>query len=457
MDATGQIGAMRKAGTALRQRNLPLSAIALGGSALAWIATFSITVSVVIWNARDSVKNETDSAFGLAIAAATLRLPTSFDRKDMMSEAIRIAADIRGQRHVTAGLRDAQGKTVELPPPPAGTDHAPDWFADMLRPEPRSHLLPITQYPNVLGVLEIRTEASDEIAEVWRDLRVLLPLLLITALVAIGVTMTITGLVLRRLRQIGDALGRMQAGDLGHRAPHTGLTELNDLGAGVNALADHLAAERRENRDLQARMMTLAEAERARIATDLHDEIGPQLFALHAAVGQARRHDADPDPDLADNLAAIARHSDAIRKSARTAIDDLRLSPTEGVVLSDMIHELLIEFEDIAPDTSFTLQAEPDLPEPDDAGRIAIYRFIRESVLNALRHAAPGQIEVVLARAGGSLLARVVDDGNGPSPASRRGLGQSGMRDRAIALGGDWHPPERHDGRTITEFRMNFP
>lgn len=455
MDATGQIGALAQHGPA-RPRAMGLRSIALLGSALAWAAMCAVTVAVVIWNARGSVQDETDSAFQMAKTVATMRLPTSFDRKDMMAEAAQIAIDIRAQRHVTAELRDAGGKAVALPAAPR-TDpaRAPQWFAALLRPPPRRDLFPITQYPNVLGVLEVRAEPSDEIAEAWQDLRVLLPLLGVMALAAIGVTLAVTGLVLRRLGWLRAALDRMHDGALDRPAPLTGLRELNALTEGVNALAAHLSQERAHNRRLQARMMTLAEAERARIASDLHDQIGPQLFALQAAVGQAARQQAGPD--LAETLAAINRHSGAIRQSARAAIDDLRLTPTEGAGLFEQIQELLLEFEDMAPDTRFTLQADDDLPEPDEAGQIATYRFVRESVLNALRHAAPGRVRVWLGRDGGGIVARVTDDGTGPRDGQRLGLGQSGMRDRALALGAQYLPPERRGDRTMTEFRMMPP
>ena len=452
MDATGQMGAMATAQVAGRRRGMALSTIAFGGSALVWIVMFAITVTVVVWNARDSVRQETDSAFRLASAAATLRLPTSFQRQDMMAQAAMIAFDIRNQRHVTAELRDAKGQPVALPGPDGRAARAPDWFARLLRPEPQRDLIPITQYPNVLGVLEIRTEPSDEIAEVWQDLRVLLPLLLVTALVAIGVTMAVTALVLRRLGLLGRSLARMRAGDLDHQAPMTGLAELNALTEDVNALAAHLAHERAENRRLQGRMMTLAEAERARIAADLHDDIGPQLFALQAAVGQAARHETDPE--LAETLAAIARHAGSVRNSARAAIDDLRLGPAEGASLAEMIQELMIEFQDMAPDTEFGFVCAPDMPTLDDAGNIALYRFVRESVLNALRHARPPQVRVRLEHDHGTALARVQDDGAGPAPRQRRGQGQTGIADRAAALGATWLPPERRCGWTTTEFRI---
>ncbi|MBD9525426.1 LapD/MoxY N-terminal periplasmic domain-containing protein [Paracoccus sp. PAR01] len=457
MDASGQFGAVGKRPAALRQRELPLRGIALAGSLLVWIAMFAISVSVVIWHARDSVRRETESAFMLAKAAATLTLPTAFQRRDVMAEATRIAADIRAQRHVTAELRDAAGQQVQLPamlPVPVEND-APEWFARLFRPPPMQDVFPITQYPNVLGLLEIRTEPSDAIAEIWRDLTVLVPLLLVTGLLAVGSTMALTLLVVRRLNQLGAGLERMRIGELDAQTPRSGLAELDALGEGIDTLASHLARERAENRLLQGRMLSLAEAERARIATDLHDEIGPRLFALRAAVEQARRQDVSPE--LAENLAAIAAHSDAIRDSARAAIDDLRPSPDDAEGLEEMIRELLIDFGEAAPQVAFDLHIPEALPEPGESGRIAMYRFIRESVLNALRHARPTHIAVEIQTEGRQIRARVCDDGPAPLREGRRGLGHQGMRDRAAAIGADWLPPRRDGGMTVTEFRMTFP
>ncbi|CAM3127479.1 two-component system, NarL family, sensor histidine kinase UhpB [Paracoccus aminovorans] len=462
MDATGQIAAGRQAADAHpRPHGVSLRLLALGGAALVWLAIFAIIASVLLLNARSAVREETLSAFRLASAFATMRLPTDFERRDMMAEARSIAADIESQRHVAAELRDARGRPVALPPAPAAPpEAAPRWFAALLAPQPQSDLIPVTQYPNVLGVLEIRTDPQDEIAEAWADVRLILPLMAATALAAIGVTMAVTALVLRRLGLLGAALARMRAGDLAVRAPQTGLTELAHLSDGVNALASHLADERARNRSLQGRMMALAEAERARIASDLHDGIGPQLFALQAAVAQAGQRAAPlDDPPLAAALDAVSRHAGAIRDSARAAIDDLRLAPAEGASLAEMLQELAIEFTEIAPGVEIALDTPPALPEPDEAGRIALYRFVRESVLNALRHAQPTRVRVTLAQAGGALLAQVEDDGPGPAAAGsagagRKGLGQAGMRDRASALGGRYLPPRREGAVTVTEFRL---
>ncbi|SIQ69257.1 two-component system, NarL family, sensor histidine kinase UhpB [Paracoccus thiocyanatus] len=459
MDATSHIATTGHGPVSGHAHGLALRQLALGGSVLAWLAMCAVVASMLVLNARNSVRDETEGAFRLANAFATLHLPTAFERRDMLAEAARIAAEIEAQRHLSAELRDAAGKPVALAlPPRLPSDGVPGWFAALIRPETLRELIPVSQYPNLLGVLEIRSDPRDEIVEAWSDFRRLMPLLAAMALAAIGVTMAITALVLRRLGLLGAALDRMRAGDLDLRAPASGLVELARLTDGVNALAAHLAQERLRNRQLQDRMLTLAEAERARIASDLHDGIGPRLFALQAAVDQAGRA-AGPGqpPALAEALAAVSRHAQAIRQSARAAIDDLRLAPAEGASLAEMLQELLIEFADLAPQADIALDCPPDLPEPGEGGRIALYRFVRESVLNALRHAAPRRITVAVAGRDDGLVARVGDDGAGPPPSGRAGLGQAGMRDRASALGGTYLAPRREAGMTVTEFHLPCP
>ncbi|RCW79246.1 LapD/MoxY N-terminal periplasmic domain-containing protein [Paracoccus lutimaris] len=461
MDASGHIAAPID-GPVPQRRLVSLRIMAFGGAAFGWLLVFAIVASVLVATAREAVRDETQSALRLASAAATLRLPTAFERRDLMAEARHLAAQIDAMRHVTAELRDAASKPVALVPDALPVDkltQAPGWFARLIQPEPASELIPVTQYPNLLGMLEIRTDPQDEINEAWRDLRLILPLLAATALVSVGVTMAITALVLRRLAGLGAALDRMRAGALDQRAPPTRIAQLDRLGEGVNALAVHLADERAENRHLQSRMMTLAEAERARIASDLHDGIGPQLFALQAAIAQANRAVADrSSAELHDALGAVAHHAGAIRQATRAAIDDLRLGPTEGAGLDEMVQELLIEFADMAPETRIILAPGAALaPDPGEAGRIAVFRFVRESVLNALRHAAPSRIEVALLPDQDELTARVSDDGTGPASTGTRGLGQTGMRDRAAALNGHYRPPRREGGQTITEFRLPCP
>ena len=448
-------------GDAARSR-VGLRTVAFCGSFLAWLAMFLVVILALFHNARQSAEAETDAAFRLASASTLMRLPVVFERRDVMAEAAVIATETDGLRHVSAVLTDVTGKEVTLPhtaldqtpaPPPA-------WFARLLTPPIQEEFVPIRQYPNVLGMITIRTDPSDVIAQSWQNFWLVLPLLAVTALVSLAMTMTVTAVVLRQLRLIGHAMQRMGEGDLAPHAPDSRLTELAELSRGINALANSLAAQRAENRQLQGRMMSLAEDERARIASDLHDEIGPQLFALRAATTQASGAAAHVSgtgaAELSEALAAVERHSSAIRESARAAIDNLRLAPVEGADLHETLAELVLDFADVAPEVDIRLSV-GEVPLTDEAGQIAIHRFVRESVLNALRHAQPRRIDVALSQdATGNAVIRVTDDGTGPS-GKGPGMGLTGMRDRATALGAIYLPPRREGITTVTELRIPAP
>ncbi|AGT08242.1 sensor histidine kinase [Paracoccus aminophilus] len=434
-----------------------LTLIAFLGSLLAGMIVCAIVGAIVIVNARSSVRTETDSAFHLATAAATFRLPTAFQREDMLAQASRLATEIDALRHVSAWVDDTRGRRI-APEDTAKPDgpSPPAWLTALLTPPPQSDIFPIRKYPNVIGILTITTDPSDEIAKTWETLRIALPLLALAITVMVAVTMMVSLFISRRLRLVEGAMARMRDNDLAVRAPDSGLRELAALSEGVNALASHLVAGRAENRHLQERMLTLAESERALIASDLHDEMGPQLFALRAAVGQAEAAAGKLPPaesaQLAEALAAIARHAGEVQKTARAAIEDLRPMTLDDANLEELLHELAFNFSEMAPDIEITLDADPRAAA-GEAAEIAIFRFVRESVLNAIRHANPSRIHVRMELAPGEIVTVVSDNGSGPK-GNRAGLGRSGMEDRALILGAVYTAPYRRNDLTLTELRM---
>ena len=267
----------------------------------------------------------------------------------------------------------------------------------------------------------------------------------------------------RRLSSVLVAMSEMRCGRLEVRAPDDRLAEFSALAAGVNDLAVHLQREQAENSLLQTRLLSLCENERARIAHDLHDEMGPELFALNAAAGQARKSVAvlrEMRPGVAeiellgDAVQAILRHTAAIQRSARAAINDLRPMIAGAASLCEQIEELVAGFGETAGETRLIVRADPAV-HADEMGEISIYRFVRESVLNALRHGDPDLVEVALSQEGNMIVARVADSGrSGDIAALAPGFGQLGMRDRALALGALYKPPWRENGHTVTELRV---
>lgn len=440
------------------RRRLSLKLLTPLATALCGLALCALVASILLRNARTAVEEELHSAFETTRANVILRMPPPFSARDTLGDAILLAEEIDARRHVSAVVADPSGKILSRRAESGEGQEVPGWFLRLLTPQTEEDLFAVTHYPNVLGLLRLSSDPRDEIGEVWEDFRVVLPLLGSTALTLLILTSLFNMFVLSRLQTVVSAVDRMRGGDLKVRAPEGRLTELAALSEGVNALARHLEAEHAENARLQSRLLHLSEAERARIASDLHDEIGPQIFGLQAAARQAQAAlKAAPEAPaaLAEALEAIGRHASAVQKGARAAIEDLRPMAAGSASLAELIQEQIAEFMAAHPGLEIDLHADP-LAATDELREIAIYRFLRESLLNAVRHGGATRIRVELRalRDPPAILARVSDDGSGlKSEPPAPNLGHLGMRDRAQALGALWTPPRRVGSLTVTEMR----
>ncbi|SMG54443.1 LapD/MoxY N-terminal periplasmic domain-containing protein [Paracoccus sp. J56] len=454
------------------RRTVPLRRIVMGLASIVSLSLCLIVSAILILNARQAVQEETESAFRLAHEAAVRRLPPSHGGRDTMAEAIGLAEEIDGLRHVSARILDPEGRPLQHRAHGQFRSQAsaPQWFSALMTPPLVEALVPITHYPNVLGMLRVAADPTDEIAEVWSDFSIILPVLFLAGLAMVGLAFLMTTLLTRRLQSVQAAMSQMQDGRLSVRAPDDRLTEFADLAAGVNALTSHLQAERAENDLLQARLISSSEAERSRIALDLHDEMGPQLFALRAAVSHAQAMIADlPDRPAAldETLDAIACHAVEVQRSARTAINDLRPMLLGEASLIELLAELVTGFRDVASETRVVLDIDPEV-EGSSLGELAelsIYRFVRESVLNAIRHGRATLVRVSLETMPDEprqIVVRVTDNGKGPEPGPSGdrpplGFGQIGIQDRARAFGATYLPPWRDNRLTHTELRISRP
>ncbi|MDO5622735.1 MAG: LapD/MoxY N-terminal periplasmic domain-containing protein [Paracoccus sp. (in: a-proteobacteria)] len=417
-------------------------------------------VVIIILNARIAIDEETASAFRTAQATVAVRMPPSFARADTMGDAMQLAHEINALRHVSAHVVDNKGTPLLNPSTPVSMEDeaAPGWFTWLMRPEVKADSFTISHYPNVLGSLVVETDPADEITEVWKDFRIIMPLLALTCIALIGMSMGFSNLILRRLHRVQDALGAMRHGDLDRRAPPERLAEFASLASDVNALAIHLKSQQAENEHLQTRLLTLSETERARIASDLHDDMGPQLFALNAALSQALAAARDVSgkgaAQLDDALRAISTHANAVRDSARSAIDDLRPMLMDCGSLQELLGELVAEFTEIAPEITIDLDCTHQAVA-DELAETAIYRFVRESLLNAVRHGKARRIRIKIHPTQDLIVTQVRDDGRGPAGRlPSRGHGLTGIRDRARAMGASFDPPRRVGAETVTELRM---
>jgi two-component system, NarL family, sensor histidine kinase UhpB len=221
------------------------------------------------------------------------------------------------------------------------------------------------------------------------------------------------------------------------------------LADAFNAMLDRLEHARHE----AARTALAAqEAERLRVARELHDEIGQTLTAMTIQAERA----ADGDPQLAAQalreVAEGVRESlDEVRRIARElrpeALDDL------GLVNALIALCTRVDAQD-GPRVRRELQGK--LPPLSPDVELVVYRIAQEGLTNAVRHSGARSAAVSLKADAESVVLRVADDGKGmPAQLPAGTAGIAGMRERALLVGGRLSIQSRPDQGT--EVQVTIP
>ncbi|WP_367573590.1 HAMP domain-containing sensor histidine kinase [Streptomyces griseoaurantiacus] len=213
----------------------------------------------------------------------------------------------------------------------------------------------------------------------------------------------------------------------GQRLPVPDQSGVAELIRTFNAMLERLETERATS---SARVLSAQEAERRRIAAELHDEVGQSLTAV--LLGLKRAADQAPEPLREDLRQAqeITRESlDEVRRLARR----LRPGVLEDLGLVAALTSLATDF---AAHTGLRVvrRLENGLPPLDRESELVLYRVAQEGLTNIARHAEAGSAVLALRRTGGGVVLEITDDGRGIGPA-REGAGIRGMRERALLLG----------------------
>jgi PAS domain S-box-containing protein len=199
-----------------------------------------------------------------------------------------------------------------------------------------------------------------------------------------------------------------------------------------------LTRSREELRSLSGSLQTVQEAERRRIARELHDELGQCLMALKLDVSWLRdRLPAEAAASLGDKLDQIANAIDATVEAVRSLAANLRPSILDDLGLTAACEWLLQEFRQrTGIDCHLRVEPTEEFALPDDVATAA-FRVVQEALTNVARHAQAQRVDVHLLRGPDGLKVVIADDGVGlPQNRSRVTLGLVGMRERALALGG---------------------
>jgi two-component system sensor histidine kinase UhpB len=333
-------------------------------------------------------------------------------------------------------LIDDAGR-LRLTSRPTPATPAPAWFNVLLRtPAPRARIaVPVAGY----GTLVLTPASANDVGALWTEFIDLTVVLAASLLVGSAVVWLTVGRALRPLADFSSAFVRIGSGDYAAQVREEGPAELTRLGRGVNEMARRLGAMQTRNRGLEEQLRTLQDEERADLARDLHDEIGPHLFAANVDAAMARRLIGEGKTELAlDQLTAISAAVGHMQALVRDILG--RLRPTELIELglTAAIGELVAFWRARHPTIRFEVRTPADEDEVAEPLRETVYRVIQEGVNNAVRHGRPGLICIdVITDPGGDLTVRVTDDGAPSAEPDGVGYGLIGMRERVAAGHGE--------------------
>jgi signal transduction histidine kinase len=294
------------------------------------------------------------------------------------------------------------------------------------------------------------------------------PILLGALGASFAINLVLVWLALRPLHDLEDTARQVWLhGDFAARVPASRMADrdIARVGRTLTLLLDTLTEDRARMRLLAAQVIRAQDAERARIARELHDSTAQTLAAAKLQVEVARQNSTDP---------VLKERLETLRQLVSSALEETRtlshlLYPQ---VLDDLGLVAAIEWlaRQARESSSVDVFVESDVRgEISRTAASVLYRVAQEALRNALTHAAASAVTLRVEADDDWATMEVVDDGDGfdVSDAENRrpGMGLFAMRERVSLVDGtvDFHSvigrgtrvsatvPLQHDARAKTE------
>jgi two-component system sensor histidine kinase UhpB len=407
------------------------------------------------FQARAELRAELVAALGGAgqtVASAFEDLPNS----DHPARDLRqLIATFDGNRHVRAALEDRDGRTVRVSRSPPLGRPAPNWFVNLLGPSPRPATIPLPRSIKGFQAIRLVPTAELDASAAWRELEAVVGVLFAGAAIGLALVYFVIGAAFRPLKSLSLEFQRIGTGDYSGRVAERGPAELLTLQRGFNSMASELTATTARNRLLADQLLNIQEEERADIARDLHDDIGPHLFAVKMdaemilKLSESGRHDAVRDQ--ARSIQAAVGH---MQRQVREVLGRLRPTRMTELGLNEAVFDLVRFWMDRRPDIDFRVSLLNDEAALPDQVKEIVFRMVQEATSNAVRHGQPKTVRIELVLDEGELCVSIVDDGAGDAAqADSGGLGLVGMRERVVSVGGSLAYGPTADGWT-TQARL---
>ncbi len=192
-------------------------------------------------------------------------------------------------------------------------------------------------------------------------------------------------------------------------------------------------------RALAARLQSVREEERKRVAREIHDQLGQALTAIKIDLSSLVRELPRGEQQPAKRTASILKLVDESIQTVRRISTELRPGMLDDLGLAATIEWAGEDFQ-ARTGTMCRVHVPQEDMAIDPERATAIFRILQETLTNVARHAGASKVEVRLARENGELTVEVQDNGKGipeEKLSAGKSLGILGMRERAMLLGGE--------------------
>jgi two-component system, NarL family, sensor histidine kinase UhpB len=422
-------------------------------------AALAANVATLITGAGARVRAEVGASTRLSadfVEAALAGLRSAQEaQQDPKPALMGLIDNLQNLRHVQIYLSE-DGKERPFPPPPddSAAGRVPSWFAALAHQKPSATRIQADIGGRNYGQIVIASYPWNEISEVWRDVRNLTLGGALLTVIVFALTYAVAGRALAPIRLISEGLTRLKEGDYAVSIAPGGAPELRDICAKLNNLAKALGGTMAENRLLTQKLISMQDDERKELARELHDEMGPYLFAIRAGAlslaGQAERGAVDAAA-FSDVCRALVEQVNEVQRMNASTLRRLRPQALSDLGATAALEALAGAVCRMAPALDVTLSLPPGLDAVDETAALTIYRIVQEGLTNVRRHADATQAEIVVEISHGMIRLSVRDNGVGLPTAPRQGLGLLGMSERVQALGGSMElTGAEGEGATLT-------
>jgi signal transduction histidine kinase len=224
---------------------------------------------------------------------------------------------------------------------------------------------------------------------------------------------------------------------------------LDDLGTALNEAREY----HQRIQQMSSQVLTAHEAERKRIARELHDDTAQALTSILVRLRLLER--ASQDGEVLRNVLELRDLTSGALDSVRRMAMDLRPASLDDLGLVPALESYVERYSDNWP-VRVTLSVEGLRRRLPRDAELVLYRVVQEALTNIAKHASAKAARVRLSRRRNQVVLVIEDDGKGFEPDGVQrtrgsGLGLFGMRERLALVGGDLQVEStRGDGTRIT-------